>query len=109
MNQAVDLTNFHDMTGGDKEMERELFALFVTSAQECLAVLKTSLSPAAAEMWRKQAHTLKGISLSLGALGLGELCKQAQEGFEKNSEQKIGMLADIENEYERVKLYISGL
>jgi HPt (histidine-containing phosphotransfer) domain-containing protein len=103
MTQAIDLTNLHEITGGDIAVECELFDVFLQSSEECIAGLKSSLDVSKHEDWRKQAHAFKGTSLNLGAFELGRLCKEAQDNSQASLEQKHTMLAAIETEYDRVK------
>ena len=109
MSTPVNLLNLREMTGDDKEMEKELFQVFIDSAETCLKDLAVSTTPQTAETWRKQAHALKGISLSLGAEKLGDLCKQAQESFEADSEEKIKLRNEIEKEYKKVRENLESL
>jgi len=109
MNDSVNLANLREMTGGDVEMEKELFEVFISSSEEAIASLSANILPETSETWRKQAHALKGISLSLGAEKLGDLCKKAQECFQNTAETKAKMVADIKKEYERVKSYLKEL
>jgi histidine phosphotransfer protein HptB len=107
MSDPVDLANLRDMTGGDKDIERELFEVFITSSEECLAGLKASLFSKDDETWRGRAHAWKGISYSLGAEKLGALCKEAQEGYSVSYMEKQRMLEEMENEYQEVKHYLN--
>ena len=109
MTHPVNLTNLREMTGGDKEMEKELFEVFIHSSKESIDVLAASLTPETSETWRRQAHALKGISLSLGAEKLGELCKNAQESFQALKADKEKMLSDLKNEHVIVEKYLKQL
>jgi len=107
MTPAVDLTNVHEITGGDIAVERELFDAFLQSSDECIAALKSSLEAPKHEEWRKQAHAFKGTSANLGAFELGRLCKEAQDNSQASSERKHTILAAIETEYGRVKDFLA--
>ena len=109
MNDSVTLVNLRELTCGDVEMEKELFKVFISSSEEAITSLEANISPETSETWRKQAHALKGISLSLGAEKLGDLCKKAQENFQNTAEEKAKMLADIKKESKRVKSYLNEL
>lgn len=103
MNQAVDLSNLRNITGGDAMLERELFDEFFTSSQECLRRLRESLAAEDQKEWRAAAHAYKGICLGLGAMQLGNLCKQAQEGHMAAQSFKQHILSAIEKELEGVR------
>ena len=63
----------------------------------------------ASEVWRKEAHALKGVSLNLGALKLGELCKKAQDECKASADFKNGLIKDIKTEYEMVRQFLVNL
>ena len=90
-------------------MEKELFAVFLESAQDCLAALKANTSDAAREAWRSQAHAFKGISYNLGAEPLGDLCREAQDNPAMTVEEKTALLAKIEAEYKSVQEFLAQL
>jgi HPt (histidine-containing phosphotransfer) domain-containing protein len=109
MSPPVNLTNLREITGGDHEIEQELFVVFLESAQVCLKGLRDSLADTDHVIWRKQAHALKGISYNLGAQLLGDLCKMAQDDSTTSQEQKTQLLTAIEGEYGLVESYLKDL
>lgn len=109
MSVPVDLTNLRSITDGDKEMEQALFEEFVSSSEESLSTLQNSVDNAFAETWRKEAHALKGVALNLGAIGLGALCKKAQDEFNASPDFKADLLKKIREEYALVKQFLSEL
>ena len=106
---AVDLKNLREMTEGDPEMERELFAEFISSFESELAQLRASQSDSASETWRRRAHALKGVAFNLGAMRLGELCKQAQDAPQSNAGAKAELLGKIDAEFADVRSYLGEL
>lgn len=109
MTDAVNLENLREMTGGDKALEKELFAVFLTSSDDCLNHLKSNLGAGNEETWRTQAHAWKGMSLNLGAETLGKLCSEAQMNHIAPQDEKEKMLSAIEAEYEKVKTYLKSV
>lgn len=109
MTNPVNLENLREMTGGDRSLEKELFDVYITSAEECLKGLKANIGPGAEEAWRTQAHAWKGMSLNLGAEALGKLCAEAQMNHTAPTEQKQQLLAVVEEEYAKVKAYLADL
>lgn len=105
---AVDLTNLIEMIGDDIDMQRELFSEFISSFENGLKMLEANSSQDNKEIWRTQAHAMKGISFNLGAEKLGELCKQAQESKEALAEEKAEMLNAIDHEYQAVKIFLKN-
>ena len=109
MQEAVDLTNLRSMTDGDVEMERLLFEEFFSSFEDGIASLQNNIKDDTAETWRRQAHSLKGIALNLGAMELGELCKKAQDEPNASTDTKSELLEKITFEYGRVHQFLRNL
>jgi HPt (histidine-containing phosphotransfer) domain-containing protein len=109
MTMPVNLSNLRDMTGGDSELEKELFQVFIESSEECLKHLQACCKAEAEEEWRKQAHAWKGMSFNLGADQLGDLCKDAQERHTAAVSEKMQMLSELQEQYKQVKQYLLGL
>lgn len=106
----VNLNNLRDITGGDTEIEKELFQVFLDSAQDCLTALATSCAADDTETWRKQSHAFKGISYNLGAEALGDICRTAQDSATTSDiKEKRVMLAALQHEFSRVQDYLRGL
>ncbi len=109
MTDPVTLDNLREMTGGDKALEKELFDVYITSCEDCLNALKASTEEGKEEEWRTQAHAWKGMSLNLGAETLGNLCAQAQTDNLVPADKKREMLAGIEEEFGRVKAFLTSI
>jgi HPt (histidine-containing phosphotransfer) domain-containing protein len=95
----LDFTNLRKITGGDAVLETELFQMFLDSSHECFGFLKESWDIGQEEIWRANAHAFKGISFSIGAEELGQLCRHAQEHHMAEPKEKLKMLAAIEKEF----------
>lgn len=109
MADPVDLDNLRSMTDGDAEMEKILFEEFFSCFDSTIVQMQNNYSEDKAEEWRKDAHALKGVSLNLGAIQLGELCKKAQDEYATGSDSKDEMLKNIKAEYEAVRQFIGNL
>jgi|CXWL01.1.fsa_nt_gi HPt (histidine-containing phosphotransfer) domain-containing protein len=109
MGEPVDLVNLRSMTDGDVDMEKALFEEFFSSFDSSISILQKSFGDVAAEEWRKEAHALKGISLNLGAMKLGEICKKAQDESSASGDVKGNILNDIKTEYELVRQFLTRL
>jgi len=106
MNAPVNLANLREITGGDPEIEKELFQVFLDSAESCLSELAACCIPEAAEKWRTQAHALKGISYNLGAEQLGDLCKKAQTEANAPDNEKQAILNAITAAFSDVRNFL---
>jgi len=62
---VVDLDHLRGFTDGDPQLEGELLALFLSSADVYLARMDDALR--AGQSWAASAHALKGASANLGA------------------------------------------
>jgi HPt (histidine-containing phosphotransfer) domain-containing protein len=109
MSQPVNLENLREITGGDREIEAELFKMFLDTATECLTGLTQALQTGSDEAWRKQAHAFKGISYNLGAENLGELCRQAQDAASASVADKTLLLAKLQDELTQVRTWLAAV
>lgn len=101
----VDLKNFRELTGGDTQLEAELFDEFILSFRGGLERMQMNLNDPAE--WRRQSHVLKGLSLNLGASKLSELCKIGQDEYECSCMDKEKLLKEIAVEFQEVKRYLA--
>lgn len=99
----LDFTNLRKITGGDAILESELFQIFLDSARECLSFMRLGLKNDDETLWRTQAHAFKGLSYSIGAEELGNLCRAAQENCAVPVLQKQQMLNEIEKAFALVE------
>ncbi len=109
MSETVNLENLREMTGGDPDLEKELFSVYLQGSEDCLTAMQASTGGGQEETWRAQAHAWKGMSLNLGAAALGALCAQAQMNPQASEADKKALLAQITDEYAKVKAFLSAL
>ncbi len=109
MTLPVDITNLREITGGDVEMETELFKEFITTCDSYIMDMGNMLDADKYEPWRTTAHAFKGIAINLGAAHLSELCKKAQENNTYSPVEKVTMLENIKHEYEAVKNFLHSI
>jgi PAS domain S-box-containing protein len=105
---VVDMEQLRLFTDGNAEEECELIELFVTQADDMLAVLGNSLDDAAKEAWKSAAHRFKGSSGNLGANRLHRLCKRAEAAFEAPRVDKEAMLATLRTELDAVRTLLAS-
>lgn len=106
MSDPVNLDNLREMIGGDKEVEKELFNVFLTSSEECISALKEATGDDADATWREQAHAWKGMALNLGADKLSEICSSGQNHDGLDEAGKKALLDEMLAEYEKVKTFL---
>jgi HPt (histidine-containing phosphotransfer) domain-containing protein len=73
----IDLEHLASFTGGDRALEDEIAALYLSSARVYLEQMQEAL--AKGESWRSPAHALKGASSNLGARRVGSLALAAEQ------------------------------
>ena len=108
MDGVIDLSSLREITGGDRALEVELFAVFIESTSECFVALRVAFDNEDHIAWREAAHALKGASGSMGANTLYEICREAQNEFQADLEAKQALLADIEKELERIRVKLQA-
>ena len=74
---VVDALN--DICGGDDEFARELSTSFLESAPRCLAGIEEALHSGDARKLAEEAHGLKGISRTIGALDQATACAALEQ------------------------------
>jgi HPt (histidine-containing phosphotransfer) domain-containing protein len=75
---VLDRLRLRDLTDGDAEFERELLETFVASARVLLAELRASLMARNAVAIAKDAHSLKGVSLNVGATSMAKCAAELE-------------------------------
>jgi CheY-like chemotaxis protein/HPt (histidine-containing phosphotransfer) domain-containing protein len=72
------LAKLMEICGADDEFARELAESFLESAPRCLAGIDTALRDGDLKALAAEAHALNGISRTVGAEDLAEVCKQLE-------------------------------
>ena len=94
MSTPVDLAYLADISDGDAQLERELLALYLSTARGYLRDLRDSLD--APSSWERAAHSLKGSSRGVGAGAVADLAERAEHAPPSNA-----MLQDLETALHR--------
>jgi CheY-like chemotaxis protein/HPt (histidine-containing phosphotransfer) domain-containing protein len=96
------LTGFREMMG---EATEELIGLYVEDGMKLLAELREGLTAGDAVVVRRTAHTLKGSSATVGAMGLSGLCREVEMMADKGVlDGVVEKVTRIESEYEKVRV-----
>jgi HPt (histidine-containing phosphotransfer) domain-containing protein len=74
----IDLAHLARYTGGDRQLNSEVFLLFSDHCLQSLRSLQTSLDTSDGKGWRDTAHALKGAALGVGAFGVAEQAGAAE-------------------------------
>ncbi len=69
----LDLRHLNHQTLGDPLLRNDVLELFLAETPKYIADLKAASD---CKSWRMAVHTLKGVSLNLGAFRLAQVCRQ---------------------------------
>jgi HPt (histidine-containing phosphotransfer) domain-containing protein len=85
----------------------QLLEAFMQDAMEHLVILQSAIAEGDTVRLRVEAHALKGASLTMGARGMADICKQLENGGTAQSlEGAPQELVRLEGEFDRVKSQI---
>ncbi len=88
---------------------KDILGTFRDDTAQRLATLRTAAAAKHAGGLRQAAHAIKGSSLNVGAFVLAELCQKVEQLAESGSLDAVaGLVAQIEQEFERVKVELNG-
>jgi len=82
----------------------QLLETFRQDAVEHLAIIRSAIASGATGKLGQEAHALKGASLTIGAKGMANICKQLENlGTVGSLEGAPAALALLDREFDRVK------
>jgi HPt (histidine-containing phosphotransfer) domain-containing protein len=79
MKNLVDLTEFRLITQGKKHIERLLFDDFISISETNLLTMAQAIKAKDRELWRENAHMMKGACRNLGAFILADKLEAAEK------------------------------
>ena len=107
---ATVLESLRAIAGGRTEMIDKIFGLFRSHAPARLEALKRALSAGDLDRAAVEAHALKSPSVNIGALTLGELCRQIEAGARAGDTRLTSgsAIEDLEAEFAAVMAAIES-
>jgi HPt (histidine-containing phosphotransfer) domain-containing protein len=82
----------------------QLLETFRQDAVEHLALLRSAIAGGKTGQLGREAHALKGASLTVGAKGMADICKQLENlGTTQSLEGAPAALERLDREFDRVK------
>lgn len=99
MTQPIDFEHLARYTGGDAELEAEVFSLFREQTEMWLRLLSLD---ADTEDWKSAAHSLKGSARGIGAFTLASHCEDAERAAEGSQTARSVAAQAIRDETRRV-------
>jgi HPt (histidine-containing phosphotransfer) domain-containing protein len=104
---AIDTNFLREIVSGDKEFEKELFAIFSDNAHRNFIKMEDSIKNQDNNSWYMASHAFKGAAASIGAFGLSQLLEHAQQFPEESFEEKQLLLKKIHEEFRLVLEFIN--
>ena len=102
MNIFVNLRNFREIVGDNKDLRKKLFSDFIRMSQTNLEAMHDTLTSGDAAEWRRNAHMMKGACQNLGANMLADLMEEAESCSDSQKEyyyQKIVTLFNLVKDF----------
>lgn len=95
------------MTGGDLEFINDLVDTYLADGLDQLAALDAAVASNDAAALTRPAHSLKSSSLNLGALLLGEMCRELEEqGRATQIADASSRVAGVRDEFDAVRAWL---
>lgn len=105
---AVNLDRLHEISGGDREFEREIVQAFVEDTRISLDLLKEFYIANDYLAFSNQAHQLKGSSANMGLVSLQTLAAELHlKGTQQNFQGVKQDLQSLENKIQELEDYLS--
>jgi len=101
---AIDLQHLNQYTGGDLELEQEIYGLFKEQVRIWLRLL---IADGDKEGWASAAHSLKGSARGLGANSLAAACERAEAVIMSGSAERSVAAQDVRDKVDAVLHFIN--
>jgi two-component system, sensor histidine kinase and response regulator len=106
---GFDRTALLERLGGDEEGCKEIIALFIKDAPEQIRSLEDAIRRGNIAMAQRQAHTLKGSSGNIGAVGLQKVAFQMEDACkEGNLEEAANLLRMTKVQFDKLRQIIGS-
>jgi PAS domain S-box-containing protein len=100
---VIQTTEALNRLGGDEELLRELWKIFLQTAPRQMEDLKKAIETGDIALTERHAHTLKSSSANLGANSMKEKASEIEELASSRSSDNIHVLfKDLDSEYKKV-------
>jgi len=105
---AVDLKYLRNVIEDDRELEKELFIMFVENGKKNIQKMEKSIIENNSNDWYMASHAFKGASSSIGAFDLSKVLEIAQHSYLEDQQRKNEILVIINKEFDHVISFISS-
>jgi HPt (histidine-containing phosphotransfer) domain-containing protein len=104
----VELERLQEICCGDQEFERELIQIFLSDSLDRIRSMETALREKNLEIFRIQAHSIKGASANAGAERMTEIAQCMEQADKEGSPRDVfRLLEDLKGEYDRVRIFLT--
>ena len=104
----LDASVLHEITGGDTNLEREVFRRFLAENTKDVAEFQRAVETRDTLQVTDAAHRIKGASKTIGAGALGEVCARVEAAARSNDwAAVIGDLDAFRREVARLNAYLA--
>ena len=102
---VVDLDHLAQYTGGDRNLEDQLFSLFLLNAVRYIDDMAQS---GGGQTWKMAAHTLKGGARGIGAWDVADQSEQAEAALHAPDDARDRLIRELRDAVERVRAFVEA-
>ncbi|MBU0691631.1 Hpt domain-containing protein [bacterium] len=106
----VDRSRLEEIGMGDTEFTRDIIQMMIEDGRERIRLIREAYKEQTWETVGREAHSLKGAALNVGANSLAELCASIDNTVRKlKTTIEESMLDEVESEFELVKNELTAI
>ena len=105
---VIDLEHLARYTGGNAQVNAEIFRLFDVQANELVAKLRSVLDARDAKSWREITHTIKGAARGIGAFDLADAAARCEPIAMSDRENAVAAIAALQGQSQAVQATIKA-
>ncbi len=106
--KPVELDRLQEICCGDKEFERELIEVFLSDSLERIQTMESALNEKNVEVFRIQAHSIKGASANAGAETMTSIARSMEKAETDGEDHEVQqLLKEMKQEYENVRRFLT--
>ncbi len=103
---ALDMARLREITDGDAALERQLFALFMETADRLIALLAMQL-PDTTGKWQQTVHQLKGACANMHVAVMWQLCQELEKLHGES--ERSDKLEELKKAYAVLRSELAGV
>ena len=102
---VVDLDHLAQYTGGDRNLEDQLFGLFLSNAVRYIDDMAQS---GGGQAWKMAAHTLKGGARGIGAWDVADRSEMAEAALHAPDDARDRLIGELRDAIDRVRAFVEA-